>query len=312
MDNASTTTTRPPRRNVIATGLRGRVAVLATLAAVLATTGAAAVGAPAAGAAMLSTKSSNWAGYAARRTGVAFKRVSATWTVPKVDCTSPTNSYSANWVGLGGYAANSQALEQLGTESDCSGNGTATYSTWFEVVPAASSSAKLAIQPGDSVFASATVNGHLVTLTLANLTRGTKATKSVRAATVDLSSAEWIVEAPGVCLGESEASCRQSALANFGTTNFTSARATTTAGHAGSILDSAWNAIGISLSPQQQVTPRGPGGGWVPGGGWSPGAAGTGTDTGTATPVQDVSSSGSASPAGLSPDGTAFSVNYAP
>ena len=43
-------------------------------------------------------------------------------------------TYSSVWVGLGGYAQTSRALEQIGTEADCSAAGQATYSAWFEVV----------------------------------------------------------------------------------------------------------------------------------------------------------------------------------
>jgi hypothetical protein len=260
--------------------------------------GPAGVGVSAAGAATLHVTSSNWAGYAARRTGVAFRRVSGSWTVPAVDCTSGGPSYSANWIGLGGYATTSQALEQLGTESDCSATGTATYSAWFEVVPAAATTAKLTIHPGDVIAASTTVaSGNRVTLTIADTTNGTKATKTIQAKTVDLSSAEWIVEAPSLCSGSTASSvCRQTALANFTSTGFSAARATTTAGHAGSVLDPAWNAIGITLSPQ--TGRRGPG---MPGGGWLPGR-----QQGVVAAVL-----GAATPGSLSADGATFAVNYA-
>jgi hypothetical protein len=289
---------RPWRRYDEAARLRGRAVVLVAALAVAASV----LAAPAAGAATLHATSSNWAGYAARRTGVAFKRVSGAWTVPAVDCSTKTTTYSANWVGLGGYASTSQALEQLGTESDCDANGKARYEAWFEVVPDAATTATLTVRPGDKIFASATVDGTLVTLTLADTTRGTKATKKVRAATVDLTSAEWIVEAPSLCAGAADASCRQTALANFASTGFSAARATTTTGHAGSILDPAWNAIAIALSPRQSAA-RGPGGGYAPGDGWGPGRGDE--------QVQTSSSSGSATPGALATDGAAFSVAYA-
>jgi hypothetical protein len=268
----------------------------------------------AAGAASLRATSSNWAGYAARRAGVDFKRISGAWTVPAVDCSSTSGAtYSANWVGLGGYATGSQALEQLGTESDCSADGKATYEGWFEVVPDVASSAKLTITPGDHVFASATVSPRtkLVTLTLADLTRRTKATKTVRAGAVDLSSAEWIVEAPSLCFSSTASSCRQTALAKFGATGFSSARATTTTGHAGGVLDSAWNAVAIALSPQQTASGRGgfggPGSGSGGRGAWGPGGD---DDPGAATTQATTAGAGSATPGALSADGSAFGVTY--
>jgi hypothetical protein len=285
-------------------GRSGRVAALATLAFAL---GAAGGGGPVAGvetagAATLQTTSSNWSGYAVRRTGVTFKRVSGTWTVPAVDCSNVSRaSYSANWVGLGGYTSTSQALEQLGTESDCTASGKATYTAWFEIVPAAATTAKLTIKAGDVVAASATVNGHLVTLTIKNTTRGTKATRTVRAATVDVSSAEWIVEAPSLCSGSttSDAGCAQTSLANFGSTTFSAARAVTTAGRTGTIADSAWNAVAITL--RATTSRQGPGG-FGPGGGGDGGGRGH----------QELASSSSsgAVPAALSATGDAFTVDY--
>jgi hypothetical protein len=288
-------------RRPLTARLRGRGAALAAAATALASVLGVglAVGAAGAQAATLHTTSSNWAGYAVRRTGVSFKRVSGTWTVPAVNCSSSaTSTYSANWVGLGGYTSTSPALEQLGTESDCSASGKATYSAWFEVVPAAATTAKLTIQPGDEMFASATVSSSKkVTLTIADTTRKTKVTKSVQAGAIDVSSAEWIVEAPALCSGSStsDASCRQTALANFGSTTFGSARATTTGGHAGSILDASYDAIAISLA--NRGFQRGPG--FVPGGGF-----GSGRGQGATSSTSD------ATPGAPSADGAAFTVSY--
>lgn len=278
-----------------------RAPALAVVAALVLALGTAS--ADGAQAATVHTTSSNWAGYAARRTGVSFRHVSGTWTVPAVDCSSGTAGSSASWVGLGGYATSSQALEQLGTESDCSRSGTATSSAWFEVVPSVATTAKLTVRPGDVVSASAAVSGHLVTLEITNKTRGTTATRTVRAATVDTSSAEWIVEAPALCDGTttSDAGCAQTTLANFGSTGFSAAKATTSAGHAGSILDTAWNAIAITLSPAAQGRggfPGGPGGGR--GGGDGPGRL---ADTTSAA-------GGGATPGTLSATGDAFPVAY--
>jgi hypothetical protein len=235
--------------------MRRGAAVLVS-ALVLAASGGGAVVATAQ-AATVSTTSSNWAGYAVRRTGTAFKSVSGTWTVPAVDCTSNAETYSANWVGLGGYSTTSKALEQLGTESDCSRSGQATYSAWFEVVPAAATDSKITIKAGDTITASVKVVNKVVTMTIKNSTRGTSQTKVVRAAAVDRTSAEWIVEAPSLCTGTvaTDASCRQTALADFGTTGFTAATATSTTGHTGTIVDPAWTTVGITLRSQTRGGP---------------------------------------------------------
>ena len=51
---------------------------------------------------------------------------------------------AAFWVGLGGYNANSQALEQAGTASDCDAtSGEPSYYAWYELVPDPSVTTKL-------------------------------------------------------------------------------------------------------------------------------------------------------------------------
>jgi len=210
-----------------------------------------------AAAATVQTTSANWAGYAVRRTGVRFRTVSGTWTVPRVDCSDGVSRSSANWVGIGGYSPTARALEQLGTESDCTRGGREVYSAWFEVVPDSATTSRLTVTPGDTVRASVQVRGTLVTMKLADLARGTSQTRVVRADTVDQTSAEWIVEAPSICSGDTigDANCRQTALANFGTTGFSAARATTSAGHTGTVADPTWTTVAIVLRAQARGGP---------------------------------------------------------
>jgi hypothetical protein len=253
-------------------------------------------GAGVASAQAASTTSANWAGYAVRKTGTAFRHVSGTWTVPAVDCANNSGeSSSANWVGLGGYSSSAKALEQLGTESDCTRSGTASYSAWFEVVPAAATTAQLTVKAGDVIRARAAVRGTLVTLKMTNLTRGKTATKTVRTSAVDVTSAEWIVEAPSLC----DTACTQSTLANFGATGFSAASATTSAGHTGTILDAAWTPVAITL----RATARGGPGGFLPG------AGGAGAGPGRGRGV-DLPSSGGATPGALIATGDGFGVTY--
>lgn len=205
---------------------------------------AALVGAPAAVAD--STQSSNWAGYAVHRSGVNFTKVTGTWIQPQPTCTGGQPTYSAVWVGIGGYAITSQALEQIGTEADCAAARRVVSSAWYELVPAPSRASKLTIKPGDRVRGTVAVDGNEVTMTLDDLTRRRSFTKRVHAANVDASSAEWILEAPSVCT--SAVNCRTLALADFGSAGFSSASAVTTTGHRGSITDRAWTATKISLA----------------------------------------------------------------
>jgi hypothetical protein len=191
-------------------------------------------------------QSSNWAGYAVHRSGVQFKKVSGTWTQPQAICTPGQATYSAAWVGIGGFAVDSPALEQIGTESDCTAAGRAVSSAWYELVPAASRPVKLTVKPGDRMRAGVTVTGGEATLTLTNLTRHRSFTKRLHPSVVDTTSAEWILEAPSVC--SRSWSCHTLPLADFGSTGFTAAAATTTQGHRGTINDRAWTTTKINLA----------------------------------------------------------------
>jgi hypothetical protein len=193
-----------------------------------------------------STESSNWAGYAVHRSGVHFGNVSGTWTQPQATCTPGKATYSSVWVGIGGYSLDSPALEQIGTDADCTASGRPVSSAWFELVPSASRAVEVTIRPGDRVRAAVTVNGSEVTLSLADLTRHRSFTKRVRASAIDTTSAEWILEAPSVCSRNWD--CHTLPLADFGSAGFTSAHARTTTGHRGAIQDDKWTRTRISLA----------------------------------------------------------------
>jgi hypothetical protein len=231
-----------------------------------------------AGASTWATTSSNWAGYATSKPGVSFRHVSGTWVAPAAHCGSGDRRYSAVWLGLGGLHTTSRALEQVGTEADCAG-GKGYYSAWYEIVPAAPIKLGLTVRPGDTMSASVTVSGRSVKLFIADHTRGTSFSKQLDVAQVDLSSAEWIVEAPSEC-GDN-GYCRALPLANFGTTSFASVKATSATGHVGTISDPAWSAVAITLSTRAR------------------GLRFT-TDQGSGTAV----------PANLSAAGDAFAVTY--
>lgn len=193
-----------------------------------------------------STQSSNWAGYAVHHRGVRFSRVSGTWTQPRATCTPGEPTYSSVWVGIGGYDLDSQALEQIGTESDCTASGRAVSSAWYELVPSASHGVKMTVSPGDRIRAGVTVAGGEVTVTLTDLTRHRSFSKRLHPAIVDTTSAEWILEAPSVC--SSASSCQTLPLADFGSAGFSAAAATTTSGRRGTIEDRTWATTKINLA----------------------------------------------------------------
>jgi hypothetical protein len=163
---------------------------------------------------------------------------------PSATCVKGTQSYSAVWVGLGGASEGSRALEQVGTDADCSSSGRAAYSSWFELLPAEAINVRMAVHPGDRITASATVRVHDATLRLRDLTTGARFTITRRTPHIDVSSADWIVEAPSVCVGPGP--CRTFALTNFGNVAFSSASATA-AGHTGPIADPDWTATALEL-----------------------------------------------------------------
>jgi Peptidase A4 family len=193
------------------------------------------------------TVSSNWAGYAVHRHGLTFSRVSAAWREPKARCSGSGPTYSAMWVGLGGYSVTSRALEQIGTELDCTAGGTIRSSAWYELVPKPSRPIGLKVRPGDSVTASVVVVGHRAALKLTDETTHRTFEKTVHPSVVDASSAEWILEAPSDCVSATQ--CQTLPLANFGSARFTLARTEATTGQAGTIVDRSWNTTKIRLRP---------------------------------------------------------------
>ena len=228
----------------------------------------AAVIAPASAAAAASARtpthavSSNWAGYVALPgAATRFSAVSATWTAPSVTCARGHASYSATWVGLGGYRESANALEQAGTNADCSSGGRAVYSSWYELLPAAPVSLSLSIHPGDVVSASVTLRARHVTLRVRDITSGQRFSATLRAAAVDASTAEWIVEAPSEC--SSENACVPLPLSDFGTVAFSGASASAR-GHTGAIADPLWAATALEL--RQSPLRAGPREGAVAGG----------------------------------------------
>jgi Peptidase A4 family len=193
------------------------------------------------------TNSSNWAGYAVHRPGVSFGTVSGSWRQPNAKCTPGVQTYSAFWVGLGGFSLNAPALEQTGTEVDCGVSGKVVSTAWYELVPAASTPIKLKVHPGDLVRASVTVRGNRVAIGLYDVTRHRGFKKTLNAGVIDVSSAEWIAEAPSQCV--SLDSCQTLPLADFAPTRFDSAGVRSINGHSGSISDPTWGWTKIMLTP---------------------------------------------------------------
>jgi hypothetical protein len=181
---------------------------------------------------------------------MSFTDVTGTWTQPAATCAAGQSTSAAFWVGLGGYSENSQALEQTGTEVDCSASGTATYFAWYELVPANSVVTKLKIFPGNVITASVVVNGTNVLVQIKNRTRRTSFTKrlTMSSPAPDLTSADWIAESPDLCDSVSN-NCFTTTLTNFGSVTFSHIAAIGN-GLGGRLTGTNWSPTSLSLVPE--------------------------------------------------------------
>jgi Peptidase A4 family len=186
--------------------------------------------------------STNWAGYAVSHRK-PFTSVTGKWVQPSANCADLSSTYSAFWVGLGGFADNSFAVEQTGTLANCSA-GTPYYTAWYELYPKPPVMLKLAVRPGNVFSATVSVNKTTVVMRLKNVTTGKLFTKKLRMKRPDLGSAEWVTEAPSGC--DVAGNCSTLPLTNFGTVAFSHATATVK-GHRGRISDPVWSATTIEL-----------------------------------------------------------------
>jgi Peptidase A4 family len=237
---------------------------------------------------------SNWAGYVALGPGstsstassaMSYTDVTGQWIQPKATCTVGDGTSAAIWVGLGGYSEASQALEQTGTEADCNANGQPEYYAWYELVPAYPVNLKLKINAGDVIQSSVVATGTHILVQVIDRTRAVRFTKTLTMASPDLTSAEWIAEAPSEC--GNNGFCRELALTNFGSVSFTGTYARGN-GLGGTITSPNWTSAPIQLVPDSHHRVFG----------YSDGSS-------------DQSAAGAgASPTDLAADGTGFTVDW--
>jgi hypothetical protein len=189
--------------------------------------------------------SDNWAGYSVKASS-GLKRVSGSWSQPHVRCDQPFPTYSAFWVGLGGLTRSSKAIEQIGTEADCTAGGRPRAFAWYELFPAVPVKLGLAVHAGDRITASVIVRSAArVTLRIHNLSTGRDFTRTVTMSWPDTSSADWISESRSAC--DRAGNCQVLPLTDFGAIRFTGATATTDRGHTGTIADPAFSTTRLTL-----------------------------------------------------------------
>lgn len=154
----------------------------------------------------------NWAGYVAQGQG-PYSDVSGSWVVPTVVVGSAVGA-DATWIGVGGVR--NQDLLQIGTQAIATPDGTVTYQSWLEMIPAASRQLPLEVRPGDIVAASLhETSPDVWEAQIENKTTGERYREQL---TYDSSrsSAEWIEEMPSVARGG------YIPLSNFGKIGFIS------------------------------------------------------------------------------------------
>jgi Peptidase A4 family len=164
-----------------------------------------------------SVSSVNWSGYAVIGPTGSVNIALASWVVPAVSCASGERSYSSYWVGIDGFS--SSTVEQTGTDSDCS-SGVPSYYAWYEFYPSLSHTiGAITVSPGDNIAAGVAYlpKSNAFVIAIKDFTTNASFTKSQAVASAQRTSAEFIVEAPTVCL---LIRCHLASLSNFGTSSF--------------------------------------------------------------------------------------------
>ncbi len=223
----------------------------------------------------------NWAGYAVTSQS-PIQRARGAWTQPSLTC-GKQQSYSAFWVGLGGFKKRAHLLEQIGTQASCN-DGRPEALAFYALYPTLKGRLDLRVRPGNQFVASVVVLGHRVSLNLYDVTTHEGRTRNFLIEGTDTSSAEWIAEAPALRCGSD--CLLLLPLANFGEVTFTEAEAATQGGAMEAISGPSFSATELLLRDRSGLKIRNPG---------RPLAHG---------------SVGEAIPGDLSPTGTSFLVTW--
>lgn len=194
-----------------------------------------------------SIDSLNSAGYAVSQAGTRFRLVRATFFVPYLNCALSPGSFSADWVGLGGFVGKSVSVQQDGIEADCPASGRASYFAWFRMYPRGRARSKIQVRGGDSVTASVFYDTarRRFTLAVTNNTTGghLRAHRTCPSGvTCPARSGEIISSAPVTGTGRH---LTIKPLADYGAVSFTSIAITNRSGQRGGLRSPHWTATRI-------------------------------------------------------------------
>ena len=210
-------------------------------------------------------QSSNWFGYnqgSLEQGGKLFTSITGDWTVPTVSThTAGQDEDSSDWIGIGGGCVDAgctvtdSTLIQTGTEQDVTG-GVASYSAWWELVPAPSISISMTVGPGDHMHASIAelvAGSNVWTITIQDVTRNESFAQTVPYSSTFL-TAEWIEETPlilGTNAGFAALPNLTSPVFDLATVN--GAPANLKSSEQMQLIDSNSNVIGTASSPDSDA-----------------------------------------------------------
>lgn len=207
--------------------------------------------------------SSNWFGYnqgTLEQGSKLFTSITGDWTVPTVTQHAAGQAEaSSDWIGIGGgcidagCTATDSTLIQTGTEQDVDATGAASYSAWWELVPAPSLTiSNMTVSPGDHMHASLSEvvpDSNVWTISIQDVTRGESFSQTVPYPSTH-ATAEWIEETP-LEIGTNAGFASLPNLSNPGWTSATvnGASAGLKSSEAMDLIDSNSNVIGAPSAP---------------------------------------------------------------
>jgi hypothetical protein len=206
--------------------------------------------------------SSNWFGYnqgTLEQGSKLFNSITGDWTVPTAtQHTAGQAENSSDWIGIGGgcvdagCTATDNTLIQTGTEQDVDATGAASYSAWYELVPAPSLNVTMTVAPGDHMHASiaeAVAGSNVWNITLQDVTRGETFNTTVPYSSTH-ATAQWIEETP-LLIGTDAGFPSLPNLSNPAWTSATTngASAGLKASEEMDLIDSGRNVIGAPSAP---------------------------------------------------------------